>query len=155
RHDRIDRHVGMSAIGLEAEFATVVDGRPAKPERVFGSPTNIVREPMMHRTGRSYSLPTGGAIYFDTGVIEIATPVIELEQGCAARAGRSLWEGIRFLRTELDAWERREAHTVHLSGFSTHYNVSFDLPANERGADRSVEKLALLLTHIVPFPVML
>ena len=62
----------------------------------------------MHRTGRSYHLPTGGAVYFDTGVIEIATPMIELEPGCAARAGRSLWESIRFLREELDAWEQRE-----------------------------------------------
>ena len=88
---------------------------------------------MMHRTGRSYHLPTGGAVYFDTGVIEIATPVIEIERGCAARAGRSLWESIRFLRTELDAWEQREGHTVHLSGFSTHYNVSFELPEHERG----------------------
>jgi hypothetical protein len=153
--DRPERRVGLAAIGLEAEFAIIVDGQPARPERVFGTPTNIVREPMMHRTGRSYSLPTGGAVYFDTGVIEIATPLIEIEKGCAARAGRSLWEGIRFLRSELDAWERREGHVVHLSGFSTHYNVSFDVPAHERGTDRSVEKLARLLTYIVPFPVML
>jgi hypothetical protein len=146
---------GLSAIGLEAEFAVVVDGESAKPEKVFGSPTRIVRSPMMHRVGRSYHLPTGGAVYFDTGVIEIATPVIEIEKGCAARAGRSLWESIRFLRTELDAWEEREARTVQLSGFSTHYNVSFDLPRRARGTSRSVEKLALLLTHIVPMPVML
>lgn len=153
--ERAQRSVELAAIGLEAEFAVVLDGTPARPERVFGSPTRIVRTPMMHRTGRSYHLPTGGAVYFDTGVIEIATPVIELERGCAARAGRSLWESIRFLRGELDAWERRESHTVHLSGFSTHYNVSFDLPDHQRGNDRTVEKLALLLTHIVPFPVML
>ncbi|MFI5227738.1 MAG: hypothetical protein ACHQWU_01640 [Gemmatimonadales bacterium] len=146
---------GMAAIGLEAEFAIVVDGQTAKPENVFGSPTRIVRSPMMHRVGRSYHLPTGGAVYFDTGVIEIATPVIEIERGCAARAGRSLWESIRFLRTELDAWEEREGRTVQLAGYSTHYNVSFDLPRRERGAGRSVEKLALLLTHIVPMPVML
>ena len=89
---------------------------------------------MMHRTGRSYHLPTGGAIYFDTGVIEIATPLIEIDAGCAARAGRSLWESIRFLRQELDAWEEREGRTVQLSGFSTHYNVSFEIPAHERAA---------------------
>src|SRR5947208_6849228 len=124
----------LAAIGLEAEFAVVVDGKPAKPEDVFGSPTRIVRAPMMHRTGRSYHLPTGGAVYFDTGVIEIATPVIEIEKGCAARAGRSLWESIRYLRTELDAWERRSGHTVHLAGFSTHYNVSLESPgAASRG----------------------
>jgi hypothetical protein len=126
-----------------------------KPEDVFGSPTRIVRGPMMHRVGRSYHLPTGGAVYFDTGVIEIATPVIEIERGCAARAGRSLWESIRFLRSELDAWEQREGHEVHLTGFSTHYNVSFELPRKERGISRSVAKLAMLLTHIMPVPVML
>jgi hypothetical protein len=145
----------LAAIGLEAEFAIVVDGKPAKPERVYGSPTRIVRGRMMHRTGRSYHLPTGGAMYFDTGVIEIATPVIEIEPGCAARAGRSLWESIRFLRQELDAWEMRENRTVQLSGFSTHYNVSFDLPEHERGESRTVEKLALLLTHVLAMPVML
>jgi len=145
----------LGAIGLEAEFSVVVDGQPARPEDVFGSPTAIVRAPMMHRTGRSYHLPTGGAIYFDTGVIEIATPVIEIDKGCAARAGRSLWESIRYLRAELDAWEDREARSVHLAGFSTHYNVSFELPYEQRGPSRSVEKLALLLTHILPMPVML
>ncbi len=145
----------LAAIGLEAEFAIVVDGQSAKPEDVFESPTRIVRGRMMHRTGRSYHLPTGGAMYFDTGVIEIATPVIEIDRGCSARAGRSLWESIRFLRQELDAWEVREGRTVQLSGFSTHYNVSFDLPHHERGESRSVEKLALLLTHLLAMPVML
>ena len=149
------RSAGMAAVGIEAEFAVIVDGAQAKPEEVFGSPTTIVREPMMHRTGRSYHLPTGGAVYFDTGVIELATPVIEIERGCAARAGRSLWESIRFLREELDAWEYREDRTVHLSGFSTHYNVSFDVPRTLRGPHRSTEKLAMLLTHILPMPVML
>jgi hypothetical protein len=143
----------LAAIGLEAEFAVGVDGQPAKPEDVFGSPTRIVRLPMLHRTGRSYHLPTGGAVYFDTGVIEIATPVIEISRGCAARAGRSLWESIRFLRGELDAWELKEEHTVQLTGFSTHYNVSFDVPAS--GKARTVEMLAMLLTHILPMPVML
>jgi hypothetical protein len=145
----------LAAIGLEAEFAIVVDGASAKPEEIFGSPTRIVRSPMMHRTGKSYHLPTGGAVYFDTGVIEIATPVIEIEKGCAARAGRSLWESIRFLRAELDAWEAREGRSVDLSGFSTHYNVSFDLPVHARTKARGADALALLLTHILPMPVML
>lgn len=153
--ERPQRAVALAAVGLEAEFSVVLDGQPARPESVFGSPTAIIRQPMMHRTGRSYHLPTGGAVYFDTGVIELATPVIEIDAGCAARAGRSLWESIRFLREELDAWEQREGHTVHLSGFSTHYNVSFEVPPHERGTERTVEKLALLLTHILPMPVML
>ena len=145
----------LAAIGFESEFTVMLDGEPVKPEDVFKSPTGIVREPMMHRTGRSYHLPTGGAIYFDTGVIEIATPMIEIDAGCAARAGRSLWEGIRFLRAELDAWEERHGSIVQLSGFSTHYNVSFELPEHERGTHRTADKLAMLLLHIIPMPVML
>lgn len=144
-----------AAIGLESEFSVVLDGQPVKPEDVFGNPTNIVRGHMMHRTGRSYHLPTGGAIYFDTGVIEIATPVIEIARGCAARAGRSLWESICFLRGELDAWQERYDHDVHLAGFSTHYNVSFTVPDAERTPHRTLHKLAKLLTYIVPVPVML
>ena len=149
------RASGLAAVGLEAEFSIVVDGQPATPEAVFGSPTSIVRGHMMHRTGRSYHMPTGGAVYFDTGVIEIATPVIEIDKGCAARAGRSLWESICFLRGELDAWEEREQHAVHLSGFSTHYNVSFGVPHDELASYRTVSKLARLLTYIIPAPVML
>jgi hypothetical protein len=144
-----------AALGIEAEFAVVMDGRQVRPEDVFGSPRRIVRGPLMHRTGRSYHLPTGSAVYFDTGVIELATPMIEIERGCAARAGRALWESILFLRRELDAWDDRHGHDVHLVGFSTHYNVSFDLPPHERQAGRTVEQLAVLLTYLLPAPVML
>jgi hypothetical protein len=147
--------VALGAIGLESEFTVVVDDQPERPEEVFGSPTAIVRQPMMHRTGRSYHLPTGGAIYFDTGVIEVATPVIEIARGCGARAGRSLWESILFVREELDAWERDTGREVRLAGFSTHYNVSFDLAPSERRRGRSVGELAVLLTYILPVPVML
>ena len=87
----------------------------------------------VHRTGRSYHLPTGGAVYFDTGVIEIATPMIEIERGCGARGTRALWESLGFLREELDAWEQRHERDVRLVGFSTHYNVSFELPPRARG----------------------
>jgi hypothetical protein len=140
---------------MEAEFAVVVDGVQVEPEKLFGSPTRIVREPMVHRTGRSYHLPTGGAVYFDTGVIEIATPMVELEPGCAAQCGRILWENILYLRRELDAWEQREGKEVHLAGFSTHYNVSFDVPKGDQSGSRNVHKLAYLLTHVLAFPVML
>ena len=145
----------LAALGIEAEFAVLLDGRQVRPEDVFGTPRRIVRGPLMHRTGRSYHLPTGSAVYFDTGVIELATPMIEIERGCAARAGRALWESIRFLRRELDAWEQRHARDVQLAGFSTHYNVSFDLPAEARDEHRTAEKLAVLLTYFLPAPVML
>src|SRR5438270_12012116 len=108
-HERIQ----LAAIGMEAEFAVIIDGVQVRPEDIFGSPRKIIREKMMHRKGRSYHLPTGGAVYFDTGVIEVATPVIEIERGCAARAGRSLWEAILFVRQELDAWE--QAHDTDVS----------------------------------------
>ena len=83
---------------MEAEFALVVDDQQVKPEDLFGDPRAFVRGPLMHRQGTSYHIPTGGAVYFDTGVVEVATPVIEIERGCAARAGRSLWEAILFIR---------------------------------------------------------
>ncbi|HZI42814.1 MAG TPA: hypothetical protein VFD67_13945 [Gemmatimonadaceae bacterium] len=155
RLESAHRASSLAAIGLEAEFVVVMDGAPVRPEDVFGSPRSIVRGPLMHRTGRSYHLPTGSAVYFDTGVIELATPMIEIERGCAARAGRSLWESILFLRGELDAWQARHERDVRLVGFSTHYNVSFDVPAAERAANRTVEQLALLLTYLLPAPVML
>ena len=145
----------LPAIGLEAEFATVIDGVPQRPEDVFGSPRRIVRGPLVHRTGRSYHLPTGGAVYFDTGVIEIATPMIEIARGCGARGTRSLWESLAFLRNELDAWEADNGREVRLVGFSAHYNVSFDVPREEAANGRSVEQLAYLLTHLLAAPVML
>lgn len=152
---KADGALALAAIGFEAEFAVVMDGEQVKPEDVFHSPANIVRTPMMHRQGKSYHLPTGGAIYFDTGVIEIATTMIEIEQGCAARAGRQLWESVDFLREELDAWERAHGREVHLHGFSAHYNVSFDVPAHALRPWRSVDRLAILLAHVIPIPVML
>lgn len=154
KFERYER-IALAAIGMEAEFAITVDGLPARPEDVFGTPRNFIRGPLMHREGRSYHLPTGGVVYFDTGVIELATPVIEIERGCAARAGRSLWESIHFLRAELDAWERRHGREVRLSGFSAHYNVSFDVPPRRRSNGRSVQQLALLLSYTLPMPVML
>ena len=155
RAGRSARARGLPAIGLEAEFTTIVDGEAQKPEDVFGSPRHLVRGPLVHRTGRSYHLPTGGALYFDTGVMEIATPMIEIARGCGARGTRSLWESLAFLRNELDAWEDRTGREIRLVGFSAHYNVSFDVPESERKHGRSVEQLAYLLTHILAAPVML
>jgi len=147
--------IQLAAIGIEAEFAVIIDGVQVRPEDIFGSPRKIVREKMMHRKGRSYHLPNGGAVYFDTGVIEVATPVIEIERGCAARAGRNLWEAILFVRQELDAWEQAHDTDIQLAGFSTHYNISFELPPQEQGPNRTIEQLAYLLAHILPVPVML
>jgi hypothetical protein len=140
-------------LGLEAEFTLFVNDRKRTPEKVFGAPRRLIREPMIPRTGRSYQLPAGGAIYFDTGVIEVATPIIELGPGCAYRATRLLWEQIRYVRRELDAWSQRHDCTARLQGFSTHYNFSF--PSERKSAQRTASKFAYLLAHVLPAPVAL
>jgi hypothetical protein len=145
----------LAAMGMEAECSLMLDDAPTRPEDLFGSPRDFIRGALMHRQGTSYQLPTGSAVYFDTGVIEVATPVVEIERGCAARAGRSLWEALQFIRRELDAWDARNGRRTRLVGFSTHYNVSFALPAGEPANGRTIGKLALLLTYILPAPVML
>jgi hypothetical protein len=145
----------LAAMGMEAECSLMLDDQPTRPEALFGSPRDFIRGELMHRQGTSYHLPSGGAVYFDTGVIEVATPVVEIEPGCAARAGRSLWEALQFIRGELDAWDAGHGRRTRLVGFSAHYNVSFALPQGEPANGRSVEQLAHLLTYILPAPVML
>jgi hypothetical protein len=142
----------MPVIGLEAEFNLFINGHRRRPEKVFGDPSRLVRSRMIPRTGKSFQLPAGGAIYFDTGVIEVATPIIELEPGCCYRATRLLWEQIRCLRVELDHWGKRHNCQCRLQGFSTHYNFSFP---NVRSKLRNTTKLAYLLAHILPAPVIL
>src|SRR5437762_3682285 len=142
-----------AVIGLEAEFNLLVNGRRRRPEKVFGDPSRLVRRRMIQRTGKSFQLPAGGAIYFDTGVIEVATPIVELECGCCYRATLLLWEQIRYVRRELDHWARRHKCQCRLQGFSTHYNFSF--PTARKSKLRNATKLAYLLAHILPVPVIL
>ena len=142
-----------AVIGLEAEFNLFVNGRRRRPEKVFGDPSRLVRRRMIPRTGKSFQLPAGGAIYFDTGVIEVATPIVELERGCCFRATRLLWEQIRYLRRELDHWARRHKCHCTLQGFSTHYNFSFR--TTRKSKLRNSTKLAYLLAHVLPVPVIL
>src|SRR4051795_1139295 len=113
-----------AVIGLEAEFSLIINDVRELPEKIFGTAQKLIGPKMLPRTGRSFQLPSGGAIYFDTGVIEVATPIVELEPGCAYRATRLLWEQIRFVRRELDKWSARRGCTCRLQGFSTHYNFS-------------------------------
>ncbi|QJW83345.1 hypothetical protein HK414_01285 [Ramlibacter terrae] len=125
----------LAAIGLEAECSLMLDDQPTRPEALFGSPRDFIRGELMHRQGTSYHLPTGGAVYFDTGVIEVATPVIEIERGCAARAGRSLWEALQFIRGELDAGTRAKGIARGWSASArTTTCRSPCRPANRRGA---------------------
>ncbi len=142
-----------AVIGLEAEFNLLVNDRRQRPEKVFGDPSRLVRRRMIPRSGKSFQSPAGGAIYFDTGVIEVATPIVEVERGCCYRATRLLWEQIRFLRRELDHWGRQHGCQCRLQGFSTHYNFSF--PKTRKSKSRNATKLAYLLAHILPVPVFL
>src|ERR1044072_7598937 len=139
-------------IGLEAEFNLFINGRRRRPEKVFGDPSRLVRRRMIPRTGKSFQLPAVGAIYFDTGVIEVATPIIELEPGCCYRATRLLWEQIQYVRRELDAWSERNGCRARLQGFSTHYNLSFRGSGDSR---RNVTRLSHLLAHVLPAPLIL
>jgi len=153
RHRAPGATPARAVIGLEAEFNLIIDGRRRRPERVFGDPSRLVRRRMIPRTGKSFQLPAGGAIYFDTGVIEVATPIVELERGCCYRATRLLWEQIRYLRRELDHWEKRHGCHCRLQGFSAHYNLSFS--GKRKSKLRNATKLAYLLAHILPAPVIL
>ena len=154
-HDLKDEGLRQAAVGLEAEFALVVDGQPTRPEDLFRDPRDFIRGPLMHRVGTSYHLATGAAVYFDTGVIELATPAMELERGGMARAGRTLWRSIDVLRAELDRWEVETGREARLAGFSTHYNTS--LASHERRwlPFRRLDALARALTYVLPAPVML
>jgi hypothetical protein len=147
------RHGQVPVIGLEAEFTLYVDDLKQRPEDVFGTAQAFVRQKMLPRKGRSFQLPAGGAVYFDTGVIEVATPIIEIEAGCAVRAGRTLWEQIEFIRGELDAWEVTHGQRLRLEGFSTHYNVS--VPTGHRWSISRMLRLARMLTYLLHPPVML
>jgi hypothetical protein len=150
----VPRH---AVVGLEAEFTLVVDGLEQRPERIFGTPANLLRHhdgPLIPRTGRSCHLPTGGALYFDTGVVEVATALIELEApGGCERAVRSLWEQIAFVREQLNAWETRRGQEIRLRGFSAHYNFSLAPAASAAGP--RLRRLARLLCYVLPIPVLL
>src|SRR5256886_17239793 len=86
-----------AVIGLEAEFNLLVNGRRRRPEKVFGDPSRLVRRGMIPRTGKSFQSPAGGAIYCDTGVIEVAPQIVEFETGCCYRAPGQLWAQTRCL----------------------------------------------------------
>lgn len=144
----------MPVIGLEAEFKVFVGEVESTPEEIWRTPAGFVNRPLLKRTNKSMQLPTGGALYFDGGVLEVVTPVIEIAPQCTARVVRSVWEQIGFVRDQLDSWERRSGQTVRLQAFSCHFNISFELARSERGNDRTIQKLALLLAHLLPAPLI-
>ena len=144
----------MPAIGMESEFNVWLDEVEINPEPYWKHPSAFIDRPLLVREKTSLQLPTGGAVYFDRGVIEVVTPVIELAPSSTARMVRNLWEQIAFVREQLTAWGKTNGHTVRLKAYSTHYNVSYEIPRAEQNAQRNVKALALLLAYILPVPVM-
>jgi hypothetical protein len=143
----------MPVIGLEAEFKVFLDDEEVVPEEIWRTPAGFIDQPLLRRSSKSSQLPTGGAVYFDGGVLEVVTPVIEIAPQCTARMVRSLWEQIDFVRDHLDRWEARNGKRVRLQAFSCHVNVSFELGREERSSDRTIQKLAYLLAHVLPVPI--
>ena len=146
--------LALPVIGLESEFQIILDGREVVPEEIWRTPAAFIDRPLLKRTSKSLQLPTGGALYFDGGVLEVVTPVIEIAPQCTGRVVRSLWEQIAFVRDQLDAWELREGKRVELRAFSCHCNISFELSSEQRNRDRTIQKLAMLLAHLLPVPVI-
>ena len=149
-----DHILAMPVTGIEAELAVFVDGERVDPARVWVTPAALMGPAAVAASGPAAPLAGGGVLYFDDGVVEIVTPVIELGPGATARAVRNLWEGIGQVSDRLTAWSLAERHSVRLQGFSTHYNVSFDVP-QEKDSPRTADALALLLAHLLPIPVAL
>ena len=145
----------MPAIGMESEFNVWIDEIEVDPREYWGHPGAFIDRPLLPREKSSLQLPTGGAVYFDRGVIEVVTPVIELAPHSTARMVRNLWEQIGFVRDQLTKWEKANGHTVRLKAYSSHYNISYEMPKREQSAKRNEKALALLLAYILPVPVML
>jgi hypothetical protein len=144
----------LPVIGLEAEFQVFVDEQEVVPEEYWRTPSEFIARPLLRRSSKASQLPTGGAVYFDGGVLEVVTPVIEIAPQCTARVVRSLWEQIGFVRDQLDRWQRNNAKDVRLQAFSCHFNISYELARDERNRNRTIQKLAMLLAYLLPVPVI-
>ena len=155
RRSRRSESLGLPVIGMESEFNVILDGREIDPREYWGHPRAFITGLLLPRERSSSHVVTGGAVYFDRGVIEVVTPVIELAPGCSARVVRNLWEQIGYVREQLDRWSERTNHDVRLRAYSTHYNISFELPRHQLSKTRNVKSLALLLAYILPVPVMM
>ena len=102
------RWLDMPVIGMEAEFNVWLDEVEINPEPYWKHPSAFIDRPLLKREKTSLQLPTGGAVYFDRGVIEVVTPVIELAPSCTARMVRNLWEQIGFVRDQLTNWGKQD-----------------------------------------------
>lgn len=145
----------MPVIGMESEFNVLLDGKEIDPREYWGHPRKFIREALLPRERSSSHMLTGGAVYFDRGVIEVVTPVIELGEGSTARMVRNIWEQIGYVRNRLDVWSEQHGHDVKLRAYSAHYNISFEIPRSQQTPQRNIKTLALLLAYILPVPVMM
>ncbi|HXH39141.1 MAG TPA: hypothetical protein VNN08_10980, partial [Thermoanaerobaculia bacterium] len=64
----------MPVIGMESEFNVWLDEVEVDPREYWGHPGAFIDRPLLPREKTSLQLPTGGAVYFDRGVIEVVTP---------------------------------------------------------------------------------
>jgi hypothetical protein len=147
--------LNMPVIGMESEFNVWLDEVEIDPKPFWKHPGAFIDRPLLPREKTSLQLPTGGAVYFDRGVIEVVTPVIELAPHSTARVVRNLWEQIGFVRDQLTKWGRGTGHAVRLKAYSSHYNISYEIPESEQTPERNEKALALLLAYILPVPVMI
>src|SRR5689334_4391265 len=145
----------MPVMGMESEFNVWLDEVEIDPKKYWQHPSAFIDRTLLPREKSSLQLPTGGAVYFDRGVIEVVTPVIELAPHATARMVRNLWEQIGFVRDQLTKWGHESGHTVRLKAYSSHYNISYEIPKWQQSKKRNEKLLALLLTHILPVPVMI
>src|SRR5918996_1511345 len=120
--------LAMPVIGMESEFNVWLDEVEINPEPYWKHPSAFIDQPLLKREKTSLQLPTGGAVYFDRGVIEVVTPVIELAPACTARMVRNLWEQIGFVRDQLTNWGDKNGHHIRLQAYSSHYNISYEIP---------------------------
>lgn len=146
--------LAMPVIGMESEFNVWLDEVEIDPKPFWKHPSAFIDRPLLPREKSSLQLPTGGAVYFDRGVIEVVTPVIELAPHSTARMVRNLWEQIGFVRDQLTKWGKDNDHTVRLKAYSSHYNISYEIPKSQQTKARNEKALALLLAYILPVPVM-
>jgi hypothetical protein len=144
----------MPVIGMESEFNVWLDEKEINPEPYWKHPSAFIEGPHLKREKTSIQLPTGGAVYFDRGVIEVVTPVIELAPESTARMVRNLWEQIGFVRDHLTNWGKKNGHTIRLKAYSSHYNITYEIPKSQQNAKRNEKLLALLLSYVLPVPVM-
>jgi len=150
---RIHLHPPRAVIGLEAEFSLIINGVRERPEKIFGTAQKLIRRKMLPRTGRSFQLPSGGAIYFDTGVIEVATPIVELEAGLFAIARHGSCGNKSTTWARSCGVGRGEINAGAAPGFQHALHFSFE--TKHASAVRDAKRLGYLLAHILPGPVML